>query len=171
MNIRTMAINALIATLYFVISLVVAPFGFLNIQFRISELFNHFIVFNKKFFGGIILGVFITNLFISQNKIDVIFGVAHSILSLTITLILARYIKNKLTLMVINSFVFSFNMYIIAYMLKVYFELPGTFLFLWVSSGISEFLTMLIAIPVILLLNKRVPIETLFKSDNQKQAA
>lgn len=170
MNIRTIAINALIATLYFVISLVVAPFGFLNIQFRISELFNHFIVYNKKFFGGIILGVFLTNLLISQNKVDIIFGVAHSLLSLTITLLLARFIKNKVTLMLVNSLVFSFNMYIIAYMLKVYFELPGTFLFLWVTSGISEFITMLVAIPIILFLNKQIPLQSLFKND-QKQAA
>ena len=82
MKVQTLIINALIAALYFVITWLVAPFGFANIQFRLSELFNHFIVFNKKFFFGIVGGVFLANLFLSPMKVDLIFGLAHSIISL-----------------------------------------------------------------------------------------
>src|SRR5699024_6712413 len=105
-------------------------------------LFNHFIVFNKKFFWGIIGGVFLANLFLSPVKADLIFGMAHTIVSLCITMILSLFISNKLLLMLVNSFVFSFNMFIIAYMLKVFLHLEGTFMFLWVTSGISEFVMM-----------------------------
>src|SRR5690625_3152012 len=132
---RTLVTNALVGALYFVVTLVVAPFGFLNIQFRLSELFNHLIVFNKKYFVGIVLGVLISNIILSPTKADVFFGVLHTALSLGITLFFARYIKNKITLMFVNSIVFSFNMFIIAYMLKVFVDLPDAFLLLWLSLG------------------------------------
>lgn len=156
MKVQTLIINALIAALYFVITWLVAPFGFTHIQFRLSELFNHFIVFNKKFFFGIVGGVFLANLFLSPMKVDLIFGLAHSIISLLITMLIGRYIKSKITLMWINSIVFSFNMFIIAYMLKVYLKVDLSFMFIWGTSAISEFITMAIAIPIVYLLSKRI---------------
>src|SRR5699024_8058483 len=90
-----------IAALYFVITWLVAPFGFTHIQFRLSELFNHFIVFNKKFFFGIVGGVFLANLFLSPMKVDLIFGLAHSIISLLITMLFSRYINSKISLIIL----------------------------------------------------------------------
>lgn len=74
MNIRTLAVNAVIAALYFVVTAFVAPFGFTMIQFRLSEAFNHLIVYNKRYFFGIVLGVFLANLILSPTKVDIIFG-------------------------------------------------------------------------------------------------
>src|SRR5690625_1122962 len=112
MKVNTLVVNALIAALYFVVTWLVAPFGFTHIQFRISEFFNHLIVFNKKYFFGIVIGVFLANLFLSPVKIDILFGLTHTIVSLLITMLVGRWIKNTLTLMLVNSFVFSFNMFI-----------------------------------------------------------
>lgn len=161
MNIRTLVVNAVVAALYFVVTATIAPFGFLNIQFRLSELFNHLIVFNKKYFFGIIAGVFIANLMLSPTKADLFFGVLHTALSLSITLLFAQFIRHKVILMLINSFVFSFNMFIIAYMLKIFVGLKDAFLVLWITSGISEFATMLLATLIIYLLHKRVKLEQL----------
>lgn len=161
MRIKTLIVNALIAALYFVITAVVAPFGFLNVQFRLSELFNHLIVFNKKYFFGIVLGVFISNLVLSPTKADLIFGVLHTAVSLGITLLFAQFIKNKIALMFINTVVFSFNMFIIAYMLKIFVGVEDAFMFLWFTLGISEFLTMALAIIVIYFINKRLDLKQL----------
>lgn len=161
MRVNTLVVNAVAAALYFVVTWLVAPFGFLNVQFRLSELFNHLIVFNKKYFYGIVLVVVISNLILSPTKADLIFGVGHTVISLGITLLFARFITNKTTLMVINSIVFSFNMFIIAYMLKVFVDLPDAFLALWLSLGISELATMALAIIVIYFLNKRIDFEKL----------
>ena len=161
MRIKTLIVNALIAALYFVITAVVAPFGFLNVQFRLSELFNHLIVFNKKYFFGIVLGVFISNLVLSPTKADLIFGVLHTAVSLGITLLFAQFIKNKIALMFINTAVFSFNMFIIAYMLKVFGDLKDAFMFLWLTLGVSEFATMALSIFNIYFINKRLSLERL----------
>ena len=69
------------------------------------------------------LGVFISNLVLSPTKADLIFGVLHTTVSLGITLLFSRFINNKMALMFINTAIFSFNMFIIAYMLKVFGDL------------------------------------------------
>jgi len=156
MKVKTLVVNALIAALYFIVTWLIAPFGFTHIQLRISEFFNHLIVYNKKYFFGIVIGVFMANLILSPVKIDIVFGLSHTIVSLLITMLLARVITSKLMLMFINSIVFSFNMFIISYMLKVFAELDLSFLFIWFTTGVSEFITMVIAIPIIYYLNKRL---------------
>lgn len=156
MNGKTIVVNALIAALYFVVTIAIAPFGFLNIQFRLSELFNHLIVYNKRYFFGIVLGVVISNLVLSPTKADLIFGVGHTVISLAITLLVGKYVKDEIKLMVVNTFVFSFNMFIIAYMLKVFVGLTDGFGFLWLTLGFSELLTMGIAIVIVYYLNKRL---------------
>ncbi len=161
MNIKTLVVNALVAALYFVVTWLIAPFGFTHIQFRISEFFNHLIVFNKKYFFGIVIGVFMANLLLSPVKIDILFGLTHTIVSLVITMLCSRWITNKFTLMFINSVIFSVNMFIIAYMLKVFAGLEFSFIFIWLTTGIGEFITMIIAIPIIYFLNKRLAFKKL----------
>ena len=82
--------------MYIAISLLIAPFGFTHIQFRISEMFNHLVVFNKMYIFGIVIGVFITNLFSPLGVIDLVFGVGQSIIALSITIFSARFIKGDL---------------------------------------------------------------------------
>src|SRR5699024_2488196 len=156
MNIKTLVINALVAAMYIVVTALIAPFGFTNIQFRLSELFNHLIVLNKKYFFGIVVGLLLANFFFARIKQDMIFGVLHSAISLGITLCFSRFISNLITLMFINTIVFSFNMFIIAYMLKIYANLPEAFMFLWLTTGLSEFITMSLCIPLMYYLNKRL---------------
>ncbi len=63
MKIKFLAASGIIAALYIAVTLLVAPFGFTEVQFRVSEIFNHLVAFNPRFAVGIILGVFISNLF------------------------------------------------------------------------------------------------------------
>jgi len=156
MRVKTLIVNALIAALYFVVTWLIAPFGFTHVQFRASELFNHLIVFNRKYFFGIVLGVFFSNLILSPVKVDILFGLAHSILSLLMTMFFARFITNKIILMVINTIVFSVNMFIIAYMLIVFAEVNLSFLFIWSTLALGEFITMAVAIPIVYFINKRL---------------
>ncbi|HLQ72809.1 MAG TPA: QueT transporter family protein [Bacillota bacterium] len=160
MNNRTLVTNAVLAAMYIAVTALVQPFGFTNIQFRLSEIFNHLIVFNKRYFFGIALGVFLANMFFSSLGLyDLAFGLSHSMLSLLITIIFGRFIKNIWILLLINTFVFSFNMYIIAFMLKLALGLP--FLFTWITTFISEFIVMAIGIPLIYMMHKRIKFDTL----------
>ncbi|KMY48449.1 QueT transporter family protein [Peribacillus loiseleuriae] len=155
MKTKTLVVNAILAALYIAVSFLIQPFGFTNIQFRVSEMFNHLIVFNKKYFYGIVLGVFLTNLLFSPMvPYDLVFGVGQSVLSLLITIFAGRYIKNKLALMMVNTLVFTFTMFMIALELNLALDLP--FLFTWFTTAVGEFAVMLVGIPVIYAIHKRV---------------
>lgn len=155
MKVRTLVVNALIAALYIAVSALIVPFGFTNIQFRISEVFNHLIVFDKRYFFGIVIGVFLYNLLFSPlGWFDLVFGVAHSAISLAIIILLAKYIKNIWVLLAANTIVFTFNMFIIAFELKLALQLP--FLLTWFTTAVGEFVVLAIGIPIIYALNKRL---------------
>ena len=95
MNIRTLAVNGVLAALYIAVTMIIQPFSFTNIQFRVPEMFNHLIVFNKKYFIGIVIGVFFSNLFFSSLGVyDLLFGVGQSVLALSMTILIARFVKN-----------------------------------------------------------------------------
>ncbi|WP_188455917.1 QueT transporter family protein [Virgibacillus oceani] len=155
MNIRTLVVNALIAALYIAVSGLIQPIAFSSIQFRIPEMFNHLIVFNKKYFFGIVLGVFLANLFFSPLGIyDLTFGVAHSAISLGIVILLSKYIKNEWFLLIANTLVFTFNMFIISFELNLALELP--FLVTWLTTAAGEFVVLAVGIPIMYALNKRI---------------
>lgn len=154
MNNKTLVTNGVLAALYIAVTALIAPFGFTNIQFRVSEIFNHLIVFNRKYFWGIVVGVFIANLFMSTLGAYELLGLSQTIISLLITISFGIFIKNKWILMGINTIVFTFNMYIVAFMLKLALGLP--FLITWATTAAGEFTVMAIGIPIIYALNKRI---------------
>lgn len=161
-NLRILVTNGVLAALYIAVTAAIAPFGFTNIQFRVSEIFNHLIIFNRKFFWGIIIGVFISNLFMSGLGVYEVLGLTQSILSLTMTLAFSYFIKNKRVLMWLNTLIFTFNMWLIALMLKLALGLP--FLLSWATSAVGEFIVMAVGIPVIYHLNKRLQFDKLLST-------
>lgn len=160
MNIKTIVANGILAALYIAVSAVIQPFGFTNVQFRVSEMFNHLIVFNKKYIYGIILGVFLTNFFFSPMvAYDIVFGTAQSLISLLITIVSMRYIKGIWARMAVNTVVFTFTMFIIAWELNLAFGLP--FWFTWLTTAAGEFVVLLIGAPIMYAVHKRVNFEKL----------
>jgi uncharacterized membrane protein len=155
MKLKTLVVNAIIAALYVAISAVIQPIAYLNYQFRIPEIFNHLIVFNKKYFFGIVLGVFFANLFFSPMlPYDLYFGVGQSVLALLITIIISKFVKNIWARMAVNTLVFSFTMFMIAWELNIALKLP--FLLSWLTTAISELVVMGIGMPLIYIIHKRV---------------
>ncbi|WP_144511869.1 QueT transporter family protein [Bacillus sp. FJAT-22090] len=154
MKTKTLAINGIIAALYVVVSLLIAPFGFTNVQFRISEMFNHLVVFNKKYFFGVVIGVIVTNMFSPMAAYDLTFGVAHSIITLSITIFASKFIKGHIQRMIFNTLLFTFTMCIIAFELHLAFELP--FFYTWLTVAAGEFVVLAVGIPLMSALNKRL---------------
>ncbi|QQE74037.1 QueT transporter family protein [Brevibacillus composti] len=158
MNVKTLVVNGIVAALYIAVSMLIQPFGFTNVQFRVSEMFNHLIVFNKKYFFGIILGVFLTNLLFSpMAAYDLVFGVGQSVLALLITMFTMRFIKDVWARMMVNTAVFTFTMFLIAYELKLVFDMP--FYFTWLTTAAGELAVMLVGAPIMYLMNKRLNLE------------
>ena len=154
MKTKFFATSGIIAAVYIAVSLLLAPLSFGAIQLRFSEILNQLIVFNKKYFYAIVIGVFITNLFSPNGPIDLLFGVGQTALSLGITILSAKFIQSIVARMIFNTVVFSFMMWLIAWELNIIFDLP--FGYTLITVAIGEAIVMLIAIPIMLLINKRV---------------
>ncbi|KYD22961.1 QueT transporter family protein [Parageobacillus toebii] len=160
MNIRTIVVNGILAAVYITVTMLIQPFGFTNVQFRMSEMLNHLIVFNKKYFFGIVLGVFFANLFFSPMvAYDLIFGVGQSVIALLITIFSMRYVKNVWARMAVNTLVFTFTMFLIAWELKLAFDLP--FLFTWLTTAAGEFVVMAVGAPIMYAVNRRAHLDKL----------
>lgn len=160
-RVQEIVVNGIVAALYIAVSAIIQPFGFTQVQFRVSEMFNHLIVFNKKYLYGIILGVFLTNLFFSPMKAyDLIFGVGQSLIALLIAILCARFIKGIWKRMIVNTLVFTFTMFLIALELHLAFDLP--FLFTWLTTAAGELVVMSIGMPIMYILNKRVRFDKMF---------
>jgi uncharacterized membrane protein len=155
-------VNGIVAALYIAVSAIIQPFGFTQVQFRVSEMFNHLVVFNKRYLYGIVLGVFLTNLFFSPMKAyDLIFGVGQSLIALIITILCSRFIKGIWTRMTVNTVVFTFTMFFIALELHLAFHLP--FLLTWLTTAVGEFVVMAVGMPVMYIINKSVQFDKIMK--------
>src|SRR5690606_22700808 len=130
-----------------------------NIQFRISEMFNHLVVFNKKYFYGIVVGVFITNLFSPVGLYEILFGLGQTVMALSITIFSAKFIKGIWNRMMFNTAIFTFTMFMIAFQLNIALEFP--FWITWFTVAVGEFAVMMIGAPIMLALNKRLNFEKL----------
>ncbi len=160
MNIRTLAVNGVLAALYIAVSMLIQPFGFTNVQFRVPEMFNHLIVFNKKYFIGIVIGVFFSNLFFSSLGVyDLIFGVGQSILALSMTILVSRFVKNIWARMIVNTIFFTMTMFLIAIELNIVLGIP--FWFTYLTTAVGEFIVMVVGIPIMHALNKRINFKNL----------
>lgn len=159
MNVKFLATSGIIAALYIAVTMLVAPFGFTEVQFRISEMFNHLVVFNPRFSIGIIIGVFIANLFSPLGMYDLLFGVGHSIITLGLLIIICKYVKNIIARLAINTLLFTLTMFIIAYELNLALELP--FLWTWLTVALGEFVVLAVGAPIMYELNKRLNLKNI----------
>ncbi len=162
MKVKFLAVTSIIAALYVAVTMLVAPFGFSEIQFRISEMFNHLVAFNPRYMLGVLLGVFIANLFSPWGLYDLIFGVGHSLITLTIFVLICKFVKNTIVRMIINTFLFTFTMFIIAFEIHLVAEIPySLFLWTWFTTAAGEFAVLAVGIPIFHFINKRLDFKKL----------
>ncbi|MFJ8088618.1 QueT transporter family protein [Lysinibacillus sp. NPDC095746] len=159
MKVKFLTTSGIIAALYIAITLLVAPFGFTEVQFRLSEMFNHLVAFNPRFAFGIIIGVFISNLFSPNGIIDLYFGVAHSMITLGLFILICKFVKNIWARLVINTLLFTCTMFIIAFELNIALELP--FFWTWLTVATGEFVVLAVGAPIMYTLNKRLNFKNL----------
>lgn len=155
MKIKFIATSAIVAALYIAITMLVAPISFGQVQFRIAEMFNHLVAFNPRYAIGVTLGVLISNaLFSNVGPIDLVFGVGHTIITLAIFIFICKFVKNMWARLIINSLLFTFTMFIIAFQLNLVLEFPFWETWLFVAAG--EFVVMMVGVPIMHALNKRL---------------
>ena len=117
--------TALIAAIYAVVTLAIAPLAYGNIQFRISEVLVLLAVFDPLYIGGLTLGCLIANILGPNGPMDVIFGTLATLISVYAIYLTGKIIKNyKIKLLVASIWPTVFNGLIIGWMLNKLYGLP-----------------------------------------------
>lgn len=146
--------TALIAALYALLTVALAPISYGNFQFRVSEILVLLAYFDPFYIGGLTLGCFIANLLGPNGAMDVIFGTLATFISVGAISLTAKYIKNKASLFIASLWPTIFNGIIIGWMLNVTVGAP-----LWITMGevaLGEFVVItIVGLPVFKVIQNR----------------
>lgn len=158
---RLLVFNGLVAAMYVALSLI-SPFSQGAIQVRVSESLNHLVVFNKKLMWGVLAGVVTYNLLFSEfGWFDVVFGGGQTLIALSLTVFVSKFVKDIKWRLVLNTVFFTVSMAMIAWMLKLTIGLP--FWLTYGSTALSEAVTMGITAPFMYVIGRTLKLEDLIK--------
>lgn len=161
MKSKSLTQTAVVAALYIVISLILAPMSYGPIQFRIAEMFNHLAIFNKKYILSLTLGCLIVNFFSPTGVIDMIFGTLGTLLMTFISYELGKKVHSVKTKLIISTIVCTLSMWTVA--LELFFVSHVGFWITYLTVSAGELLSLIIGAIIIYLVNKRVNIERIIE--------
>ena len=154
-TVQRLARTAIIAALYAVITLALAPISYGAVQFRVSEIMVLLAFFDPFYIGGLTLGCLIANILGPIGIADIIFGTIATFISVYAISLTGKYIKNNTKSLVIASlWPTIFNGLIIGWMLNYLYQLP-----LVLSMGevaIGEFVVVtIVGVPVVKMIQSK----------------
>ena len=117
--------TAIIAAIYAVVTVAIAPLSYMGVQFRISEILVLLAIFDPLYIGGLTLGCLIANLLGPNGPMDVLFGTLATLISVYAIYLTGKIIKNyKVKLLIASLWPTIFNGLIVGWMLNKLHGLP-----------------------------------------------
>lgn len=159
-KVKGLVVNALIAALYVILAVGPGMFNLASgaIQFRLSEGLNHLVAFDRRYLGGVLLGVIIFNaLFSPMGWLDVLFGGGQTLIGLGLAAWLAPHLKHLWQKMALTTATMTLTMALITVEIVMTGHLgAGAFLGIYGSLMLSELLIMAITAPVMMMADRMV---------------
>ena len=149
--------QAIVASLYVVLTVIVGPFSYMAIQLRISEILILLCFYKKDYFVGLTLCCFIANLFSPMILYDITLGLLATVLSLI------AIVKSK-NLYIAIIFPILFNGLIVGLELTLAYELP--YLVSCLEVALGEAIAMVLGLMIFKVLEKNEKIINLIKLNN-----
>lgn len=155
-TIKKIIFASIIAALYAVLTLILAPISYGPIQFRISEILVLLAYFNPIYIGGLTLGCFIANLLGPNGVFDIIFGTLATFISVYAIYISSKIkMQDKYKLFIASIWPTIFNGIIIGLMLSYVLNIP--FLITIAEVAIGEFVVVtIVGVPLIYKLRNKI---------------
>lgn len=154
MNIKRLTRQAVVAAIYVVLTIALAPFGYGPIQFRLSEILAILPFFNKEYILAITVGCFLSNLASTVGSIDLVVG--------TFQTFICAYIMSKMKNLYLACIMPILGMILIA--LEIYFMMPNPtgFFIILAELMCSEFIVIyIIGLPIFYILNKNEKVKNI----------
>ncbi len=154
LTLKQMVLNAMFAAIYVVVTIFLPSYG--PLQLRLSEMFAHLPVFNRKYAVGLIIGVALANIRSEFGIYDIIFGTLHTAISIWIVSLIIKESDSLLKKMLINTGVFTVMSFVLALMVGYLSNQMAIFWTLYASFAASIAIVMLVTIPLMLFIDKQV---------------
>ena len=155
--------TAIIAAIYAVVTVAIAPLSYMGVQFRISEVLVLLAVFDPLYIGGLTLGCLIANLLGPNGPLDVILGTLATFISVYAIYLTGKIVKNyRAKLLIASIWPTLFNGLIIGWMLNMLYGLPLVLSMGQVALGELVVITC-IGVPLFLLAGSRFKNAMTFK--------
>lgn len=143
LNVSTIAMNAMIACVYAVLTIAIAPIAYGGIQMRVSEIMVFLAFYNKKYIPGLVMGCFIANMASPMGLWDMCFGTIATLLAC-----IAMYKLNNLYLGalvggVINGLIVGAELFLaleLPFMINAFYVFIGEFVVLVVGALLFQLL-------------------------------
>lgn len=128
--------TAIIAALYAILTIILAPISYGPIQFRLSEVMVLLAFFDPFYIGGLTLGCLLSNILGGYGVMDIIFGTIATFMSVSSISLTAKFLKqNKFSLLIASLWPTLFNGVIIGWMLNFVLGVPIFITMLQVAIG------------------------------------
>lgn len=122
--IERLSINAMIASIYFILTMATLPVSFYGMQIRIAEILILLCFFRKDFVIGVTVGTLLANILSPLGPWDMLFGTLATLISGLLIGYMKQLFLASLIPVVVNAFV-------IGYELHLLLDLP-----LWLNVGL-----------------------------------
>jgi uncharacterized membrane protein len=157
MNTNRMIKIAVVAALYTMLTLVLAPISYGNIQIRLSEALVLLAFFDPFYIGGLTLGCFIANSLGPNGMMDIIWGTFATFLSVgSLSITGHLFKKSTKALYVASLWPTLFNGVIIGLMLHYLFALPLVLTMIQVAVG-ELIAVSIVGVPLFIFIKKKYP--------------
>lgn len=162
--------SAVVIALYLVLTFLVAPVAYGPVQFRISEILNYLGLYNRRYIYAVTLGVFLAN-FYQYGAIDMVVGSLTTLASMFV----GRWVGERLVALNQRHRFFKFDDMLLRYLalaivfavgcftLAIMFIVVGAESAFWpafASLFVSELTVMLLGMPIMYLISKRINFES-----------
>ena len=110
-NARSVAENAIVAALYFILTVVITPLAYGQFNFRLSELLVLLCFWRPDFVIGVTLGCFLTNIGSTMGWYDMVFGTLSTLFSSILIAASPKLLIACLWPILVNAFVVGAELY------------------------------------------------------------
>ncbi|KRM95312.1 hypothetical protein FC19_GL002079 [Liquorilactobacillus aquaticus DSM 21051] len=135
-NIKLLTINAVLAAIYVLLTMLFASFSFGAIQIRIATALYQLVAYDKKYFWGMVLGVTIANLLFSPlGLLDILVGWGVTGLGLALAILINRKVKKLAVRSLVVGLCVSFGMIFVALELVYVSKAPFLITYVYLIAG------------------------------------
>lgn len=143
LNVSVIAMNAMIACVYAVLTIAIAPIAYGGIQMRVSEILVFLAFYNKKYIPGLVLGCFIANMASPMGLWDMCFGTIATLLSCIAMYKLKNLYLGALVGSVINGLIVGAELYLaleLPFVMNAFYVFIGELIVLIVGALLFQLL-------------------------------